>query len=324
MADYAAYARKYGDLMANYEKHWKGKIGLSEFGKMHYEGHGKKEGRQLGGGSSSSSSSDKKESSKIYDKDGKAYSPSVSGKIFGSNPNKSYEGSGEISGGRIGGNSVDDRSKVSIYMTKRGSRGIQGPSGEIFYETSPNSLTFRSVAGGDSGGFININDLGSKKAEEEAAKSEPSGEEGGGGSSGGGSSSGSFIQGGDNDAIDSALDEYLASLDGSFSGETDYDYGSAAELADADPAEDLDVASGSGISGTVLTSGVVEETTESVLTPVSTEATEPYAGSSTLTEGTQVVDTVNGKVYPNKAAALADGVKAYMPKSQWDALTEAE
>lgn len=136
---------------------------------------------------------DKPTSSSVYTTKGELYDSRRSGKIFGSNPNKSYEGTGAISGGTVGGNSVSDRNRVSIYMTKRGSRGIQGPTGEIFYETSPGSLNFRSVAGGDSGGFITIEDFGAQKAEAAAAAaaaSTGSGGSGGSGSRSSGSSSG--------------------------------------------------------------------------------------------------------------------------------------
>ena len=136
---------------------------------------------------------DKPTSSSVYTTKGELYDSRRSGKIFGSNPNKSYEGTGSISGGTVGGNSVSDRNRVSIYMTKRGSRGIQGPGGEIFYETSPGSLNFRSVAGSDGGGFVTIEDFGAQKAEAAAAAaaaSTGSGGSGGSGSRSSGSSSG--------------------------------------------------------------------------------------------------------------------------------------
>lgn len=55
MADYAGYAKRYGDLMADYNKVWKGKISLEQYGKMHYSAHGKKEGRKIPGGSTTKS-----------------------------------------------------------------------------------------------------------------------------------------------------------------------------------------------------------------------------------------------------------------------------
>ena len=156
-----------------------------------------------------------------------------------------------------------------------------------------------------------------------AGADNPAAPRGGGGGSRSSSSSSSAQQ--DVDQITSDLDAYIASLNLGSAGSADYvNAPTAAALAAQNPAADLGVASGSGISGTVLTSGVTEETSPSVLTPVSATPTAPYAGSSTLTEGTQVVDTVNGKVYPNKAATTAAGVKAWMPKTQWDALQAAE
>jgi len=45
---FASYAQRYPDLQADYDKNWKGKgVSLSEYGSMHYAGHGKKEGRSL-------------------------------------------------------------------------------------------------------------------------------------------------------------------------------------------------------------------------------------------------------------------------------------
>jgi len=155
-----------------------------------------------------------------------------------------------------------------------------------------------------------------------AGADKPAAPRGGGGGSRSSSSSSSAQQ--DVDQITSDLDAYIASLDLGSSGSSAVNAPTAAALAAQNPAADLGVASGAGISGTVLTSGVTEETSPSVLTPVSATPTTPYAGSSTLTEGAQVVDTVNGKVYPNKAAATAAGVKAWMPKTQWDALQATE
>lgn len=90
----------------------------------------------------------------------------------------------------------------------------------------------------------------------------------------------------------------------------------AAKTSTNDP---LALADDSGYSSTVLTSGVKEETQRSVLTPASADPITPYKGSTKLTSGLQVVDTVTGTVYPNKAAALAAGVKTWMYKTEWDA-----
>ena len=150
----------------------------------------------------SSSSEEKKSAPKIYTAAGEEYNPTVSGSFFGSNPNKGYKGEGQISGGRVGGNSVSDRNRVNIYMTKRGSRGLIGPTGEIFYETSPGSLNFKSVAGKESHGFVTITDTGQTKAEEAAAAEEESS----GGSSGSGSS-GSSGQSSTQSAMEDAKNE---------------------------------------------------------------------------------------------------------------------
>ena len=57
MANYEAYARGHGDLLADFKKNWEGKISLSQYGQMHYQNYGKKEGRSMPGGSSGGSSS---------------------------------------------------------------------------------------------------------------------------------------------------------------------------------------------------------------------------------------------------------------------------
>lgn len=317
MANYSAYAKKHGDLMSDYEKNWKGKISLGEYGKMHYEQYGKKEGRKMPGGSSGGSDSGPKK----FTVDGVQYPIRKSGSLFGSNPNKGYKARATLESGTrntyaipagpIGG--------INLRMTKHGKRAFTHDH-VSYVETEPGSGKFRSTGGKDEAGYITISEWTHREPE----KPEPPKEEkkSGGGSRSSSSSSSSASAA---DPITSDLDAYIASLDLGSAGSTDYvNAPTAAALAAQNPAADLGVASGSGISGTVLTSGVVEETSPSVLTPVSATPTTPYAGSSTLTEGTQVVDTVNGKVYPNKASALAAGVKAWMPKTQWDALQASE
>ncbi len=81
----------------------------------------------------------------------------------------------------------------------------------------------------------------------------------------------------------------------------------------------LELADNSGYSATVLTAGVQEQTQPSVLTPTSAGPTTAYEGSTALSAGLQVVDTVTGTVYPNRAAATAAGVKTWMYKTEWDA-----
>lgn len=145
---------------------------------------------------------DPKPTNTVVDRSGKEYSPKVRGALFGNNPNKSYEGLGQITGGRMGGNAYDDRNNIRIFMSKTGRRGIVTSTGETAYETSPGSLRFNTVTGGE-GGYITIDDLGAQKAEAEAAaaaaaaeaESRSNSSSGGGssgGSSGGGSSSGGY------------------------------------------------------------------------------------------------------------------------------------
>ena len=81
----------------------------------------------------------------------------------------------------------------------------------------------------------------------------------------------------------------------------------------------LALADNSGYSSTVLTAGVQEQTEPSVLTPTSAGPDTAYDGSTAMAAGLQVVDTVTGTVYSNKAAALAAGVKTWMYKTEWDA-----
>jgi len=221
-------------------------------------------------------------------------------------------------------NIANDQSKNApsnyevITRKETGRRYIMNTHGIRFIETRPGSNEFRPDGSGGEENSLwqNI------KLQYQEQKPEPPKEEK---KSGGGSRSSSSSSQQTADPITSDLDAYIASLDLGSANSSDYvNAPTATALAAQNPAEDLGVASGSGISGTVLTSGVTEETSPSVLTPVSASPTTPYAGSSTLTEGTQVVDTVNGKVYPNKTAATAAGVKAWMPKTQWDALQASE
>ena len=318
MANYSAYAKNYGDLMSDYEKNWKGKISLGEYGKMHYQEYGRKEGRKMPGGSSKSSSGNKTS----WEVDGVTYPLGSSRKIFGSNPNKGYKARATLESGTVGGNKVDPGpiGGVNLYMTKRGQRAFVDNQGIKYVELEPGGGRFRSTMGHDEGGEVTISEWTHREKEKPVEESKP--KQGGGGSRPRQSSSSGESA---TDPITSDLDAYIASLDLGSAGSTDYvNAPTAAALAAQNPAEDLGVASGSGISGTVLTSGVTEETSPSVLTPVSATPTTPYAGSTALTAGTQVVDTVNGTVYPNRAAATAAGVKAWMPKTQWDALQASD
>ena len=317
MASYTSYAKNYGDLMSDYEKNWKGKISLGEYGKMHYEQYGKKEGRKMPGGSSGGSSSGPKK----FEVDGVQYPIRRTSRMFGSNPNKGYKARATTESGYYGGNPVSPGAPggTNLYMTKQGTRAFQY-QGTTFVEKELGSGKFRSTTGHDTHGDITISEFDHREKEKPA----PAEESHGGGGGGSRSSSSSSSAQPAIDQITSDLDAYIASLDLGSSGSSAVNAPTAAALAAQNPAADLGVASGSGISGTVLTSGVTEETSPSVLTPVSASPTTPYAGSTTLTEGTQVVDTVNGKVYPNKAAATAAGVKAWMPKTQWDALQATE
>lgn len=146
---------------------------------------------QRAASSSSSSSGGKQAAKKIYTAEGKEYTPQVRGNMlpgFGNNPNKDYEGLGEIVQGNVRGYSVDDRSKMRIYMTKTGRRGIQY-EGNTYYEVSPGSGSFKSVVGAGEGGTLELADLGRNKAETAAAAAEE--EKSSGGGSGSGSSGGS-------------------------------------------------------------------------------------------------------------------------------------
>lgn len=127
----------------------------------------------------------------IYDSSGDQYTPQVRGNMlpnFRDNPNRDYEGLGQIVEGKVRGNRVDDRSNLRIYMTKTGKRGVQY-EGTTYYEVSPGSGTFKSVVGAGEGGTLELADLGRNKAETAAAAAEE--EKSSGGGSGSGSSSGS-------------------------------------------------------------------------------------------------------------------------------------
>jgi len=146
---------------------------------------------QRAASSSSSSSGGKKAANKIYTSEGKEYTPQVNGNMlpgFRDNPNRDYEGLGEIVQGKVGGYRVDDRSKLRIYMTKTGRRGIEY-EGNYYYEISPGSGSFRSVVGKGEGGTLELADLGANKAN--SAAEAAAAEESSGGGSGSGSSGGS-------------------------------------------------------------------------------------------------------------------------------------
>lgn len=313
MANYSAYAKKYGDLMSDYNKKWKGKISLSQYGKMHYDAYGKKEGRKMPGGSSGGSGG-------RFTVGGVTYPVGISGSFMGRNPNKGYKARATLEGGSTKAEDNVNPGAIgglNMQMTKRGQRVIYR-NGVSFIERDPGSGVFTSANMREEGGTLRVSEWTHREPE----KPEPPKKKKSGGSR---KSTTTPPPQKAPDPITSSLDAYIASLMSQLSSAADYVSGlTATALAAQNPAEDLGVASGSGISSTVLTSGVTEETSPSVLTPVSAKPTAPYAGSSTLTEGTQVVDTVNGKVYPNKASALAAGVKAWMPKTQWDALQASE
>lgn len=164
---------------------------------------------------------DPKPTNTVVDRSGKEYSPKVSGSFFGNNPNKSYEGLGQVTGGRMGGYGVNDRNNIRIFMTKTGKRGIVTSTGDVAYETSPGSLRFNTVVGAGEGGYITIDDLGAQKAEADAAaaaaaaeaESRSSSSSGGssGGGSGGGSSSGGYT-GGSSPKVDAEIEKVEAAV----------------------------------------------------------------------------------------------------------------
>jgi len=315
MANFAAYAKQYGDLMADYEKNWKGKIDLAQYGKMHYDAYGKKEGRKVSGGSTSKSSGSAKKSG--FEVDGVTYPVGTSSKILGSNPNEGYKARATLESGHsqaVENVQAEPIGGINLRMNKRGIRYFLHPDGVTYYEEDPGSGQFVDrQRGGYKGMKISEYTHREEPKPEQPPKSAPAPQH----------KAASASAPAPSDPIDDSIQEAIASLN---AWATDFMTNiTAPELAASDPAEEAGVASNAGYSSTVLTSGAVdEETSPTALTPTSAAATDPYKGSTTLTSGTQVVDTVNGKVYPNKVAALADGVKAWMPKTQWDALQEAD
>jgi len=185
MANYEAYTRNNSDLLADFKKNWEGKISLSQYGQMHYQNYGKKEGRSMPGGSSGGSDSGPKK----FTVDGVEYPRATSNNIFGSNPNKGYKARATMEGGTRGGNRVAPGAigGVNMYMTKDGRRAFQH-GGVGYVELKPGGGRFKSTVGRSGGGFVNISEYTHKEEEKPAA---PAGESGGGSHSGGGSSSSS-------------------------------------------------------------------------------------------------------------------------------------
>ncbi|MCP4830113.1 MAG: hypothetical protein GY889_14680 [Proteobacteria bacterium] len=139
MANYEAYAKGYGDLLADFKKNWQGKISLSQYGQMHYQNYGQKEGRNIPGGSSGGSGPKK------FEVDGVSYPKGTSSKILGSNPNEGYKAKAtlesgshtaqeNVPGGAVGG--------VQMRMNKRGQRTFLHASGATYVERDPGSGVF--------------------------------------------------------------------------------------------------------------------------------------------------------------------------------------
>lgn len=143
----------------------------------------------------------------IYDSSGNQYTPQVRGNMlpnFRDNPNRDYEGLGQIVQGNVRGYRVDDRSNLRIYMTKTGKRGVQY-EGNTYYEVSPGSGSFKSVVGAGEGGTLELADLGRNKAETAAAAAAEEVI-----SSGGGSRSGSS---GGSGTVDDSIKESESKVD---------------------------------------------------------------------------------------------------------------
>ncbi len=150
MANYEAYAKGHGDLLADFKKNWQGKISLSQYGQMHYQNYGKKEGRKLPGGSSGGSNK--------FVVDGVSYPKGTSRKILGRNPNEGYKAKAtrqsgttiaqeNVPGGAIGG--------VQMRMNKRGQR-IFTHDGLTYYERNAGSGVFTNNS--YEGGTIKISE----------------------------------------------------------------------------------------------------------------------------------------------------------------------